>query len=164
MNDKLAEKPSHAGVYNTTESQLIPKNTTAASDGGAAVFNADEHSIGYGLVSKISQSVGEALSFGDKSKFIYKLSQDNMTVQILYTLALDIVGATILYIMIFYCFKRWFFPTNSLDKKTENSILIKDEGSTAGLKSNLSITTKTLFELDKESVENEYNRLNSMLK
>ena len=81
-------------------------------------------------------------------------------------MALDIVGATILYIMIFYCFKRWFFPTNSLDEKAENSILIKDEGSTA-VKSNLnniSITTKTLFELDKESVENEYNRLNSMLK
>lgn len=87
-----------AGQHNSTMAALSSNSTSAAlrpapspahvggigENGVPPVAQgdviADKSSIGYGVVKQFSASVGEALSGGDKSKFLYKLAQDNMTV------------------------------------------------------------------------------------
>lgn len=56
--------------------------------------------------------MGNIVSFGHKESFLYKLATDDMAVQIFYSIVIDIIFATLMYIIIFYCFRNYFFPTD----------------------------------------------------
>ena len=94
-------------------------NYTAAIAGGGHRVAEIVAKGAKGTTGKLSHVIADIVSLGHEQSFLYKLATDPMAVQIFATLAIDIVGASLIYIIIFYYLRGWFFPTQDSNPENE---------------------------------------------
>lgn len=132
-------------------------NYTAAVAGGGSAVSELVAKGAKETTGRLSHLIANIVSLGHTQSLSYKLATDPMAVQIFATLAIDIVGASLIYIIIFYYLRGWFFPTQEADSENEGQMDhdIREQRALTSSQELKNITDIKLDASEREQLQNE---------